>query len=208
MGVRERLGYELSMIGDRIGIDRLTYNGVILEMYDRMARADAPAVIGALRQAFPAAGSVLDVGSGSGAYAAEAQRQGLEVVAVERSAHGRRIARSHGVGVHRFDLTDDPPAALARPVDLAYCFEVAEHIPAELAPALVSFLHLHGERILLTAATPGQGGTGHINEQPTEYWCELFASHGRQPRDPKPFVSRLPLAKLSHHWSLTSILVF
>lgn len=32
--------------------------------------------------------------------------------------------------------------------------------------------------VLFSAAVPGQGGTGHINEQWPEYWAALFQSHG------------------------------
>jgi len=30
----------------------------------------------------------------------------------------------------------------------------------------------------MTAATPGQGGTHHVNEQPREYWYKKFRSRG------------------------------
>jgi hypothetical protein len=30
----------------------------------------------------------------------------------------------------------------------------------------------------MTAATPGQGGTEHVNEQPNEYWIEKFRHRG------------------------------
>ena len=32
--------------------------------------------------------------------------------------------------------------------------------------------------ILFSAATPGQGGENHLNEQPHEFWRALFADHG------------------------------
>jgi SAM-dependent methyltransferase len=209
MGVRERVGHELSAVGQRFGVDWLTYNRVILELYDDFAVADAPAVIGALRQAFPDAETALDVGAGSGAYAAEAARRGMSVTALERSAYGRRLARTrHGLAALPFDLGVMPPTPFSGTVDVAYCFEVAEHLPPRLGPSLVEFLDRHGERIVLTAAPPGQGGTGHVNERPADYWSGLFAELGREARDPRPFVSALPLAELSPHWASTSIMVF
>jgi hypothetical protein len=34
------------------------------------------------------------------------------------------------------------------------------------------------DRILFSAAVPGQGGTGHVNEQPHAYWIERFRRLG------------------------------
>jgi SAM-dependent methyltransferase len=210
MGIRERAGYELAKIGERIGSDRLTYNPVIFEMYDRLAGSDAPAVVEALRETFPDVRRAMDVGAGSGAYAAEAQRRGWEITAIERSSVGQRHVKAKGVEVFDFDLGKEPPSVAVGAVDLAYCFEVAEHVPANLADALVSFLVGRGARIVLTAAPPGQGGTGHVNEQPASYWIDLFAAHGRQPHQDlrQQFVSRLPLDTLSEHWRMTNVLVF
>jgi hypothetical protein len=36
----------------------------------------------------------------------------------------------------------------------------------------------HTNRVVLSAARPGQGGEGYFNEQPASYWIELFKSHG------------------------------
>ena len=74
--------------------------------------------------------TVIDVGAGSGATAAQAARTGKRVQACEKSRAGRLFARMQGVHSVPFDLRDDPPAQVDGPVDLAYCFEVAEHLPA------------------------------------------------------------------------------
>jgi hypothetical protein len=63
-------------------------------------------------------------------------------------------------------------------VDIACCFEVAEHLAPDLGDRLVAFLCGLGATIIFTAAPPGQGGDGHINEQRQSYWRERFASHG------------------------------
>ena len=34
------------------------------------------------------------------------------------------------------------------------------------------------DRVIFTAALPGQGGTHHVNEQPHEFWDELFRACG------------------------------
>ena len=68
--------------------------------------------------------------------------------------------------------------SFSRRWDLCICFEVAEHLRPQYAPALVETLAGASDRIVFTAAAPGQGGTHHYNEQPQEYWKEFFKSHG------------------------------
>lgn len=62
--------------------------------------------------------------------------------------------------------------------DLVISLEVAEHIPESSADIFIDNLTLSGNRILFSAATPGQGGVGHVNEQPHEYWHDKFAERG------------------------------
>ena len=85
MSITDRLWYEFSSLGERFGIDALTYNPVIFRMYDRLAEADAPIIMERLQTVVPEAERVLDVGAGSGRFAAEARRRGLDVTAIERS---------------------------------------------------------------------------------------------------------------------------
>jgi len=59
--------------------------------------------------------------------------------------------------------------------DLVICTEVAEHLPAAHADTLVDSICANALRyVFFTAALPGQGGYGHINEQPHEYWITRF----------------------------------
>jgi hypothetical protein len=67
--------------------------------------------------------------------------------------------------------------------DLAVCLEVAEHLPAELADDLVAGLCAVSRRIVFSAAIPGQGGHGHLNEQWPAYWAEKFETFGLYAHD-------------------------
>jgi hypothetical protein len=73
---------------------------------------------------------------------------------------------------------------LARPIDLGQRFdlvqslEVAEHLPPDGSTVFVETLARHGDRVLFSAAPPGQGGEHHTNERPYEFWRELFARQG------------------------------
>ncbi len=62
--------------------------------------------------------------------------------------------------------------------DLALCLEVAEHIEPEYIPELLFKLLTSSDRILFSAARPGQGGVKHVNCQPKEYWISQFTGKG------------------------------
>ncbi|HUC38088.1 MAG TPA: hypothetical protein VMR97_13320 [Acidimicrobiales bacterium] len=62
--------------------------------------------------------------------------------------------------------------------DLALCFEIAEHLPASRAESFVADLSRLAPIVAFSAAIPGQGGTGHLNEQWPEYWERLFSRVG------------------------------
>jgi hypothetical protein len=70
------------------------------------------------------------------------------------------------------------PLNLGLSFDLAICLEVAEHIDAECADQFVENLIGLSRRILISAAPPGQGGHGHVNCQPYNYWVYKFVKHG------------------------------
>jgi len=67
---------------------------------------------------------------------------------------------------------------LGQSFDLVQSLEVAEHLPASAADTFVANLVRHGDVILFSAAVPGQGGENHKNEQPYEYWREIFGRYG------------------------------
>lgn len=62
--------------------------------------------------------------------------------------------------------------------DLAICLEVAEHLPEHRADELVEFVASCSDLVLWSAAIPGQGGMGHINEQWPNYWLDKFYDLG------------------------------
>jgi hypothetical protein len=81
----------------------------------------------------------------------------------------------------RHDLAQ--PLSLGRRFDIAQSLEVAEHLPSRAAEGFVASLVALSDFIVFGAAIPGQGGTGHINEQWHSYWSDLFARHDYEPVD-------------------------
>lgn len=63
--------------------------------------------------------------------------------------------------------------------DCAMSVEVAEHILPEKSEIFISNItNASNKYVLFTSACPGQGGTGHINERPREYWIDMFKRNG------------------------------
>jgi len=126
--------------------------------------------------------SVLDYGCGTGHMLYMLWKRGLIVKGFEMSKDIVGITPKEflphidfrSVG-EKIDVTD---LGLPKRFDFVVCLEVAEHLPAENADMLVENVCRHTDRVLFSAATPGQGGWGHINEQPFEYWLKKFNVQG------------------------------
>ena len=118
--------------------------------------------------------SVIDVGCGEGIWAAVFEAEGVPAVGVD----GEYVRPERRL-VDRFVVWDlrEPLPALGR-FDLCVSLEVGEHLPPAAATPFVAGLAGLADRVLFSAAVPGQGGTDHINEQPHEYWIERFARAG------------------------------
>ncbi len=202
--------WKLADVGERYQIGWLLYNPALMRSYHQLALMDAPAVVASLCAVFPEAKRWVDIGAGSGAFAAESRRRGQVIQACEHNWFGRRMARHQGVDCRPFDLERDPPARLDGPFDLGYCFEVAEHVPDRLGQRLVEFATRQAPTVVFTAARPGQGGHGHVNEQPPTYWIDRFDRAGLR-HDPhvsarlaETFTSRGVQAP----WLIDNVMVF
>lgn len=119
--------------------------------------------------------SVLDLGCGTGQSLDFFADRGVEALGIEGSRLAIARARRPEL-IRQFNLNQE--LDLRRKFDLVWCFEVAEHIHPNYVRCLVRSMCKHSDRIVLSAAPPGQGGEGHLNEQPPEYWIRLFAEHG------------------------------
>lgn len=119
-------------------------------------------------------GSVIDIGCGIGIYLAEFEKNKIDILGFD----GSPAAISDSLVDDKIKLHDlCQPLKLTRKFDLCLCLEVAEHLEESCAPTLIDTLTRLSDKIVFTAATPGQGpkSIGHINEQLPEYWKKLFA---------------------------------
>ena len=79
--------------------------------------------------------------------------------------------------VIQHDLTQ--PIKLNRaPETLGLCLEVLEHIGDQYWNPVLENLVTNCDRLIFSAAAPGQGGTGHINCRPKIDWIKRFHSLG------------------------------
>ena len=145
---------------------------------DTAALESAPAMVASLIEVF-APRKVVDVGCGTGALAVKMMGQGVEVHGLEYADSAIAMCRDRGVAVRKFDIdTSGGAPEDLRDADLVVSFEVAEHLPEEIADKYVALLTSMAPNVLISAAPPGQGGTDHVNEQPKEYWVAKFRENG------------------------------
>lgn len=120
--------------------------------------------------------SIVDFGCGTGTWLAAAKSiSNVEVLGID------------GEYVSKDDLMIDESEFLAsdltcgiildKKYDLAISVEVAEHLPFSASDNLVRDLCRASDIVLFSAAHVGQGGDGHINCQPFEFWQEKFLNN-------------------------------
>lgn len=121
--------------------------------------------------------SIVDVGCGAGEWLSVAVKLGVnDILGVdgEWALKAKLAIPREKFLVH--DLAS--PLKLDRKFDVAMALEVAEHLEAAHAETFVHSLCSASDRVLFSAAIPGQGGRRHLNEQWPSYWADLFAKQG------------------------------
>ncbi|VIO76110.1 hypothetical protein CI1B_62410 [Bradyrhizobium ivorense] len=130
--------------------------------------------------------TLVDVGCGVGTWLSVAGDLGVTTLIGFEGAWVRDVTTEPGnltVNVCELDSYIVLPPDLPARYDLALCTEVAEHLPEKRSTSLVNDLCALSDVVLFSAAIPGQGGSGHINEQWQGYWAEKFRAHEFYPYD-------------------------
>jgi SAM-dependent methyltransferase len=122
--------------------------------------------------------TLVDVGCGTGALLEAICQRGVSAEGLEYADAGRAMCQKRGLKVRRFNILTDPIPQDVQGKGVAMSFEVAEHLPESGADKFVDLLCAFSNVVVCSAATPGQGGTEHINEQPHEYWIDKFRARG------------------------------
>lgn len=112
--------------------------------------------------------TALDVGCGEGWWGAALEPYGFTVTGLDANANA---------AIPVIDCDLEQPLPQHDRVGVVLCLEVAEHLSPARAKSFVADLCRLSDLVVFSAAIPGQGGTGHLNEQWPRYWTDLFAAH-------------------------------
>ncbi len=120
--------------------------------------------------------SALDLGAGTGHYSLTLADLGIDTWAIDISEYAPIFEQD---SIHALCEDLQEPLDLERTFDLVLCIEMAEHLPESAADILCDTVVSHASNVIVfTAAPPGQGGTGHINCQPPNYWLAKLRMRG------------------------------
>jgi hypothetical protein len=118
--------------------------------------------------------SIVDFGCASGYYLEGFFNNGAKIRGYEYAYENTKkhipeeLSRFISFGDAQTNLIDEK-------YDMSFSIEVAEHILPESSQTFVDNLCFSSSKfVVFSAAPPGQGGTGHINERPFEEWKDMF----------------------------------
>ncbi len=124
--------------------------------------------------------SIIDLGCGVGSYlegAFIAGCQDIKGIEISYDMAKKYIIEDISPYIFEADATCD--LNIDRKFDCVISFEVAEHIdPKGTEKFIENLTSLSDNYIILTAAPPGQAGTGHINLRDKNFWIESIESKG------------------------------
>lgn len=153
--------------------------------YDRIrdgCRSSAAVIAPIVDRLFPGESvlrPMVDVGCGEGWWAQAFADLGWDASGVDGHDLERAPALREPWQYRRADLARPfVTEHMCGAFELAVCLEVAEHLPPERGHSLIGELCELAPVILFSAAVPGQGGIGHINEQWQSYWTAEFVRRG------------------------------
>lgn len=121
--------------------------------------------------------SFLDFGCSTGLYLREVQIKMPDIHAVGFEFSKEAVDSALCNYVLQADLTN--PVEIERiPNTLGLCLEVLEHIEDKYWRQVLENMTRSCDKIIFSAAVPGQGGTGHINCRPKIDWIKRFHELG------------------------------
>src|SRR5512145_2582160 len=124
--------------------------------------------------------SVLDVGCGRGTWLKACGELGSDtLVGYDGPWNDKSQMLDPEIVFRAGDLNDGFRAE--EKIDLAMSLEVAEHLEAKYAERFVESLCFSADCVLFGAASIGQGGANHLNEQMPSYWAVYFEQQGFVP---------------------------
>lgn len=150
--------------------------------------------------------NVIEFGCGTGRLLYRYTERGITVYGIDASSSALEQSKLPDECLQQHDLTQ--PFSTEEKYDIALAIEILEHLPQKAADTVVDSISNAAKTVLVSAATPGQGGTHHVNEQPHAYWIEKFETRGMtyQPSTTEKIRSQLKLDDLM--WISDNLIVF
>lgn len=124
--------------------------------------------------------SILDLGCGVGSYIEGALNAGCQtVMGIEISFDVAKEFFTNDISpfIRYGDATKQ--IDIDQTFDCVMSFETGEHIDPNGTQAFIdNIVRFSNKYIVMTVASPGQGGTGHINLRPKDFWISAIESKG------------------------------
>ena len=145
---------------------------------------------------------VIDLGCGNGSYTNYFNSVGIETIGVDGTdfpGSGRRV----------WDLTIPFPDDYVDEKKQIICLEVSEHIPLKYEKIFLdNVIKFAKDIIVLSWAIPGQGGYGHVNEQPANYVIDRMKAYGFEIDQSSTVEARQEMINDRCWWFRNSLFIF
>jgi len=156
------------------------YKGDFYKLRQERTFVSANKILGIIKK-YHKFNSMIDFGCGVGTWLRAAEALGVKELEGYEGEWAREHITGKALNIHFQDF--ESAFKVNNQFDLAISLEVAEHLTPKAGHMLIKTMCTTSKVILFSAAIPGQGGVGHINEQPQNYWLEIFSKFGFQPLD-------------------------
>lgn len=157
-------------------ISKPSYNKSFYKGQSAGSARSAQQVLGTLFKVYRP-DSIVDIGCGVGSWLAAAEEFGVSrLFGVDGDWVSKDQLMSQSIQFENMNF-EVSNTSLPR-AELAICVEVAEHISEKNSDNFIRLFCEAADTLIFSAAIPGQGGLGHVNEQPQSYWRKKIEARG------------------------------
>lgn len=154
--------------------------------------------------------SVVDFGCSIGTFLEGFQQAGSEILGYELGYKYSRNYTSEEVlpFINEGDVTKFINCSM---FDCTFSIEVAEHIDPKGTEMFIKNLCEHSSRyIIMSAASIGQGGVGHINCMPYSFWINAIECYGfkHQPETTEAILKEIEKETNVPSWITKNLMIF
>jgi SAM-dependent methyltransferase len=115
--------------------------------------------------------TMLDIGCGPGENVIAAVEHGIKAFGVDGTDIIPKLENFQQIDYRKHCSTFDIK------FDLGWSIEFLEHVEEDYGSIYIQDF-AKCKILIVTAAPPGWGGKGHVNEQPEQYWIDFFENAG------------------------------